>query len=92
MRRILRDNGLTIALVLLFAASLVGHIFAGQAFENQQLSEHGQAPIGVFAYLADPNFLSTLFENWESEFLQMAFYVILTAYLFQRGSAWFSVY
>jgi hypothetical protein len=28
-----------------------------------------------------------VFENWESEFLQMAAYVILTAFLFQRGSA-----
>ncbi len=27
------------------------------------------------------------FENWESEFLQMGMYVVLTAYLFQRGSS-----
>ena len=27
-----------------------------------------------------------MFENWESEFLQMAVYVMLTAWLFQRGS------
>lgn len=33
------------------------------------------------------DFLSALFENWESEFLQMSAYVILTAMLFQRGSA-----
>jgi len=25
------------------------------------------------------------FENWESEFLQMGMYVVLTAFLFQRG-------
>ncbi|WP_313432016.1 MULTISPECIES: DUF6766 family protein [unclassified Brevundimonas] len=31
-------------------------------------------------------FLSSLFENWESEFLQMRTYVVLTAYLMQRGS------
>jgi len=31
--------------------------------------------------------LSALFENWESEFLQMGVYVVLTAWLFQRGSA-----
>ena len=29
--------------------------------------------------------LSALFENWESEFLQMSAYVMLTAMLFQRG-------
>ena len=38
-------------------------------------------------YLATGDFLSALFENWESEFLQMSAYVVLTAILFQRGSA-----
>lgn len=28
-----------------------------------------------------------MFENWESEFLQMGSYVVLTILLFQRGSA-----
>jgi len=28
-----------------------------------------------------------MFENWESEFLQMGMYIVLTAYLFQRGSS-----
>lgn len=87
MQRFLRDNGLTIALLLLFAGSLLGHLLAGRAFENQQLAQHGQRQIGLMAYLTNPHFLSTLFENWESEFLQMATYVVLTAYLFQRGSA-----
>ena len=87
MRTFLRDNGLTIALLLLFAGSVIGHFLAGHAFENQQLAEHGLPPIGLFAYFSHPQFLSTLFENWESEFLQMATYVVLTAYLFQRGSS-----
>ena len=43
--------------------------------------------IGLLAYLASGDFLSALFENWESEFLQMSAYVMLTAMLFQRGSA-----
>ena len=33
------------------------------------------------------SFSSAVFENWESEFLQMSAYVMLTAVLFQRGSA-----
>jgi hypothetical protein len=37
--------------------------------------------------MASGDFLSSLFENWESEFLQMSAYVMLTAMLFQRGSA-----
>jgi hypothetical protein len=37
--------------------------------------------------MLDPAFLSSVFENWESEFLQMSAYVVLTAILIQRGSA-----
>ncbi|WP_308470653.1 DUF6766 family protein [Arthrobacter sp. 4R501] len=31
--------------------------------------------------------MEATFENWESEFLQMAMYVILTVFLFQKGSS-----
>lgn len=87
MAKLVKDNGLTIVLMLLFAASLVGQWLAGLHVHNQQLAEHGRGPVGALAFLADPLFLATLFENWESEFLQMSAYVVLTAFLFQRGSA-----
>ncbi len=86
MRIWLRDNSLSIALAVLFAASLTGHILAGYAAQNETRLEHGQAAILIGQYLAGGPFLSSLFENWESEFLQMGAYVTLTAYLFQRGS------
>ncbi|MGX9572954.1 DUF6766 family protein [Mesorhizobium sp. f-mel] len=87
MRTIFRDNGLTIVLVAMFLFSTVGMIWSGCSAYNQDLREHGSAAIGLLAYLKSGNFLSALFENWESEFLQMSAYVMLTAMLFQRGSA-----
>ncbi len=33
------------------------------------------------------DFVEATFENWESEFLQMGMYVVLTAFLYQRGSS-----
>ncbi|HEV2747101.1 MAG TPA: DUF6766 family protein [Allosphingosinicella sp.] len=87
MARILKDNGLTIVLMLLFLGSLIGQWLTGWHFENQELSRHGDEAIGLSEFATDPEFLSTVFENWESEFLQMATYVILTAFLIQRGSA-----
>jgi hypothetical protein len=87
MRAFFRNNGLTIALVILFLGSIVGHFLTGHAFENQELREHGQPTVSLLHYLTDDHFLSTVFENWESEFLQMAAYVLLTAYLFQKGSS-----
>ena len=86
MRVWLRDNGLTLALFTLFMASLVGQALTGLAVENEARLEHGQAPYFLLPYLASGPFLSALFENWESEFLQMWAFVMLTAYLFQRGS------
>ncbi len=87
MAKLFKNNGLTIVLMLLFLGSIIGQWLTGVHFENQQLIEHGEEPIGAIAFLSDPQFLSTVFENWESEFLQMSAYVMLTAFLFQKGSA-----
>lgn len=85
--RTLKDNGLTIALIGLFAASFGGMIWSGWIAYNAQLEMHGSKAISLLTYLGSGDFLSAVFENWESEFLQMGAYVILTALLFQRGSA-----
>ncbi len=42
---------------------------------------------GLLQYLETGDFLEATFENWGSEFLQMGMYVVLTAFLFQRGSS-----
>jgi hypothetical protein len=80
-------NGLSIVLFVLFTVSLVGHSVAGWHFENEQLVEHGRPLQSYGHFLRSPEFLETVAENWESEFLQMALYVLLTVWLRQRGSA-----
>ena len=87
MRAFLRNNGLTIALVVMFLFSGVGMIWSGLSAYNDELHEHGSQTAALLRYLSSGDFLSALFENWESEFLQMSAYVMLTAMLFQRGSA-----
>ena len=87
MKSCLRNNGLTIVLIIAFLGSLMGMWISGWQQENSELVMHGMPPITLFAYLSDESFLSALFENWESEWLQMSFYVMLTAVLFQKGSA-----
>ena len=87
MKTVLRDNGLTIALTAMFLFSVLGMIWSGHTAYNQELRDHGGEAVGLLAYLVSGDFLSALFENWESEFLQMSAYVMLTAILFQRGSA-----
>lgn len=87
MAKFLKNNGLTLVLMAMFAASLVGQWLTGWRVAVEDLHRHGEPPIGPWAFLADPMFVSTVFENWESEFLQMAVYVVLTAILVQRGSS-----
>ncbi|HWN68729.1 MAG TPA: DUF6766 family protein [Haliangium sp.] len=85
--RFLRDNGLSLAFLALFAVSLVGMSVAGLGDHNQEQARHGERPISYGEYLAEAHFWEAVTENWESEFLQMGFYVVLTAFLFQRGSS-----
>jgi hypothetical protein len=87
MMRRLRDNGLTIALLLLFTASILGQWVVGWHVANADAVRHGEPLMSLSAYAVSPEFLSSVFENWESEFLQMSAYVVLTAVLVQRGSA-----
>lgn len=85
--RILHDNSLTLVLFAMFLVSVAAMLLSGQRAYNEDSLLHGGVALGLADYTASGAFLSALFENWESEFLQMAVYVVLTAMLFQRGSA-----
>lgn len=87
MRQKLRDNGLSIVVFLIFALTLIGQSITGHHVYNEEQKEHQQALIGYWQYLVTGHFIEAVFENWESEFLQMGMYVLLTACLFQKGSA-----
>jgi hypothetical protein len=86
-RRIFRENGLSIVLTVMFLGTLVPMSVAGWHSGNEERRGHGAAPVGYPEYLVSDHFWEAMMENWESEFLQMAFYVILTVFLFQKGSA-----
>ena len=83
----MQRNSLTLAFAVLMVLSLVGHALTGAAQENVERASHGLPPETVGEYLGGGSFQSTLFENWESEFLQMGLFVLLTVWLRQRGSA-----
>jgi len=87
MKKLFRNNGLSIVFFLLFIFSLAGQVMTGMAEYNQELAELGGQPVGTIAYVQSGHFLQSTFENWESEFLQMAMFLILTMFLFQKGSS-----
>jgi hypothetical protein len=87
MRRLLRENGLSIVLVVAFLAFWIGQSIAGHREYNDEQQEHGQPETTYSEYLGSAHFWEATTENWESEFFQIFFYVVLTAFLFQKGSA-----
>lgn len=86
-RHTLRNNGLTLVWMGLFLVFLMAQALAGHGVYNQEQQSHGEAAIGFVQYLGTGHFGEAVFENWESEFLQMAMFVILTAFLFQKGAS-----
>ena len=85
--RFFRDNGLSLVLSALFAAFLIGQSLAGHREHNEELRAHGLQQKSYAEYLRTGHFLESVTENWESEFLQMGMFVILTTFLVQKGSA-----
>lgn len=82
-----KRNGLSLVLLVLTLLFITGQALAGLQVHNQELVQHGRAPLDLWHYLGSGHFVSATFENWESEFLQMGMYVLLTVSLRQRGSA-----
>lgn len=67
--------------------SMSGQYISGWKQYNNERAERGAAPVDAGDYLTTGHFVSATFENWESEFLQMGLYVLLTVWLFQKGSS-----
>ena len=82
----LRDNGLTLAFLALFVASLVGQALTGLAFFNREQLSADLEPITLGQYLTSSSFAVDVTENWQSEYLQFLLYIFLTVWLVQRGS------
>lgn len=87
MKQFLRNNSLSLVLGILFVAFLVGQSVTGFRQYNEEQQTHGQPEVAYAEFLKSGEFVETVFENWESEFLQMGAYVLFTVYLRQKGSA-----
>jgi hypothetical protein len=82
----LKRNSMSLAMLSLFAVSIIGQTAAGHRTYNDDQAEHGHPAIAVTEYVRSGHFIEAVFENWESEFLQMAAFVFLSAILYQKGS------
>lgn len=87
MKKFLRENGLSLLFVGITVLTLAGQLVVGWHEFNDELSDYGRAPLAFSEYLTSGHCIEAVFENWESEFLQMGLYVLLTVSLYQKGSS-----
>lgn len=86
MKSFLRDNGLSLCMMAIFLAAIIGQSFAGWAASNEDLIEHGRQAVGYGHFITSSDFLVDVAENWQSEFLQFFVFIFATIWLIQRGS------
>jgi hypothetical protein len=79
----LKNYSLSITLATLFLITWLGQgYFQWVEFQNTQ-KEHNQ-PVTTEDFI--PEFFSKTLENWQSEFLQLLAFVVLTSFLIHKGS------
>jgi hypothetical protein len=86
MARFWRDYSLSIVLFLLFLLSWIGQTWTGWAEFNAEQQSHGQAAsvFGSDGYVW--SWAQATLENWQSEFLQLLTFVVLTTFLIHKNS------
>jgi hypothetical protein len=87
MKKFVKNNGLSISFLVLFLISLALQVIFGLEEHNKALIENGGSALGYLDYFKSGHFIESTFENWESEFLQMLLFVVLTIFLQQKGSS-----
>ena len=65
---------------------MIGQYLTGYEEYNDERQTHGEASVSYTEYFSSGHFIEATFENWESEFLQMRMYVVLTVFLRQKSS------
>ncbi|HST46319.1 DUF6766 family protein [Jatrophihabitans sp.] len=85
--RAVKDNGLTLAFLGLLLGAVVGQAISGVAELNGEQRATGGATLSVWEYLVSSDFGVDIAENWQSEYLQFALYIVATTWLVQRGSS-----
>ncbi len=82
----LHDHMLSVILFILFFVSIVGQFYFQYRHQVDEAMQHGEAAPPVMSSEFWDSFLASVFENWQSEFLQILAFVILTTYFIHRNS------
>lgn len=84
---LLKRNGLLITFLGFTVVALAAQSYFGWQVNNEERISEGLPAYDYGHYLCSGHFIQATFENWESEFFQMALYVVMTIFLYQQGSS-----
>jgi hypothetical protein len=86
VRRWLYENSLLLVMGLIFLTAWFAQSVSGWTVFNDEQAAHGEPAVSWFSYLGNSDFWEATFQNWQSEFLAVGSFAVLTIYLRQRGS------
>ena len=87
MKKLINNNSLSIVFFVFFILTMIAQVVNGIKVYNKEQVEEGGKQVSLSQYLGTGHFIEATFENWESEFLQMALFVWLSMFLYQKGSS-----
>ena len=87
VRTAIYSNSLIIAMALVFFVSWLAQSVTGWSAFNDDQAAHGGPTISWLSYIGSSTFWESTLQNWQSEFLAVGSFAVLTIYLRQRGSA-----
>jgi hypothetical protein len=85
-RRKLYENSLVLVMLAIWLGSWFAQSVTGWGAYNAEQLEHHEATASWLGYIGSSSFWEDTLQNWQSEFLAVGSFAILSVYLRQRGS------
>lgn len=86
VRRAIYSNSLIIVMALVFLGSWFAQSVTGWTDFNSEQRVHGEPTVSWLGYVGSATFWESTLQNWQSEFLAVGSFAVLTIFLRQRGS------
>jgi ABC-type multidrug transport system fused ATPase/permease subunit len=86
VRRWIYSNSLLLVMAVIFIVAWFAQSVSGWTVFNDQQTAHGEPQLSWLSYIGTSDFWEATLQNWQSEFLAVGSFAVLTIYLRQRGS------
>jgi len=87
MKKVVRENSLSLAFLAIFVLALAGQSAAGWRAYSDEQAAHDAPGVSYGRYVTSSDFGGKVLENWQSEYLQFTLFILATVWLVQKGSS-----